>query len=78
MKLGKIIGGTAVGALLLSVIPYQVRKDKETGAVEVRSLLWGIKKTPGGENDRYTFTIPGSGLNEEAEKEAEAPSEECE
>ena len=74
MKLGKIIGVTAVGALLLSFIPYQVRKDGETGAVEMRSLLWGVKKTPGREKDRYTFAIPGAALNEEAE----APAEECE
>lgn len=74
MKLGKIIGVTAAGALLLSFIPYQVRKDGETGAVEVRSLLWGVKKTPGREKDRYTFAIPGAALNEEAE----APAEECE
>ena len=66
MKFGKIIGGGAALALLLSVIPYQVRKDEASGAVEVRSLLWGVRKTPGGETDRYTFAIPGSGLNEEA------------
>ena len=39
MKVGKIIGRVALGALALSAIPYQFKKDEETGAVEVRSLL---------------------------------------
>ena len=38
MKVGKIIGRVALGALALSVVPYQFKKDEETGSIEVRSL----------------------------------------
>ena len=74
MKPGKFIRRAALGALLLSAIPYQLKKDEETGAFEIRSLLWGWKKTPpaeGEEKAHVTFAIPSSGLNEEARKEAE-------
>ena len=66
MKVGKIIGRVALGALALSVVPYQFKKDEETGSIEVRSLLWALKKTPHGEGedkDHYTFAIPPSGIN---------------
>ena len=83
MKVGKIIGRVALGALALSVVPYQVKKDEETGSVVVRSLLWALKKTPHGEGedkDHYTFAIPPSGINctaqEEAEKSVEEPAPE--
>ena len=46
MKHRSFIRGIVLGVLLASVIPYSVKKDKETGTVEVRSLLWGVKKTP--------------------------------
>ena len=65
MKIGKIFGGIAVGALLVSLIPYRVQKDEETGAMEIRSLLWVLKKTPrkeGEEKDHYAFALPPSGL----------------
>ena len=84
MKYGKMIGRVALGALALSVIPYQFKKDEETGAVEIRSLLWGWKKTPPAEGEtkaRITFSIPGNYLNESpaeaapAEEPAEAPAE---
>ena len=39
MKLGKLIGGICVGALVAGLIPYSVKQDKEAGTCEVRSLL---------------------------------------
>lgn len=78
MKVGKIIGRVALGALALSVVPYQVKKDEETGSIVVRSLLWALKKTPHGEGedkDHYTFAIPPSGINYTAPEEAEVSAE---
>ena len=66
MKHRSFIRGIVLGVLLASVIPYSVKKDKETGTVEVRSLLWGVKKTPGEEGedrDTYAIAIPSSGLD---------------
>lgn len=65
MTTGKIIGRIALGALVLSAIPYKFKKDEKTGAAEVRSLLWGWKKTPRGEGEkaRYLFAMPASGLD---------------
>lgn len=83
MKYGKLFGRIALGALALSAIPYKIEKDEETGAFEIRSLLWGWKKTPpaeGEEDANVVFAIPGNGLSEEAAVEeavpAEAPAEE--
>ncbi len=70
MKAGKIICRVALGALVLSAIPYRFTKDEQTGVLEVRSLLWGVRKTPHGEGeekDHYTFAIPPSGLDYEDE-----------
>ena len=64
----KIIAGIAAGFLLVSAIPYSVKKDKDTGVLEIRSLLWAFRKTPakeGEENDRYAFAMPPSGLDSE-------------
>jgi len=66
MKIGKIIGCAALGALALSAIPYQFKNDEETGAVEIRSLLWGWRRTPDADEegkDNITFAIPASGLD---------------
>ena len=66
MKLGKIIGGVILGALAVAAIPYQFKKDEETGALEVRSLLWAWRKTPAGvgeTKDHYAFAIPPAGLD---------------
>ena len=66
MKHRSFIRGIVLGVLLASVIPYSVKKDKETGTVEVRSLLWGVKKTPrkeGEDRDTYAIAIPSSGLD---------------
>ncbi|MBP5295389.1 MAG: hypothetical protein J6Y95_06690 [Lachnospiraceae bacterium] len=70
MKASKVIGNLILAALIVSSIPYQFKKDSETGALEIRSLLWGFRKTPrkGGETkDHYAFAIPPSGLNYEPE-----------
>ena len=66
MKVGKIIGCVALGALVLSAIPYQFKEDEETGAVEIRSLLWGWRRTPdadGDGKDKISFAIPVSALD---------------
>ena len=76
-NLSKIIGRACVGARTASLLPYCVRKDKETGGFEVRSLLWAVKKIPGEERDRYVLDLlPFVGGKEEPAEEAEAPVEE--
>ena len=65
MKTRSLIGAAAVGALLISLIPYKKKKDEETGATEIHSLLWVWKKIPrkeGEEKDHYAFAMPPSGL----------------
>ena len=79
MKLGKLIGGAALGALVLSAIPYKFTKDEETGAREIRSLLWAWRKTPAREGetkDHYAFAIPPSGLDAADVTKTAAPAEE--
>ena len=76
MKPGKIIGFTALGALVLSAIPYQFKKDEQTGAFEIRSLLWGLRKNPGEDHDYFSFAIPASGLDEADLAEGTALAEE--
>ena len=82
MNYGKILGRAALGALALAVIPYQFKKDPETGAFEMRSLLWGWRKTPAAEGetkDHICFAIPASGLDtpdEQIEEAVDAASEE--
>ena len=75
MKIGKFIGGAVLGALIVSAIPYQFSKDEETGTVEIRSLLWGMKKIPKGvadDKEHLFFAIPASGLDQEEEEETVA------
>ena len=79
MNIKKILGRAALGALVLSVIPYQFKRDKETGSFEIRSLLWGVKQDPPAEGEdkaRVSFAIPASGLNEEVSAEDKEPAEE--
>jgi len=79
MKVGKIIGRVALGALILSAVPYQFNKNEDNGTLEVRSLLWGWRKTPPGDGEgsaHYCFAIPASWLDDAAEKEAESLAEE--
>ena len=67
------IGGMAFGAFLVSLIPYSVQTDEETGALELRSLLWAWRRTPpkeGEEKGSYAFAIPPSGLGDEAAKDS--------
>lgn len=78
MKIGKFIGGAVLGALIVSAIPYKFSKDEETGTVEIRSLLWGMKKIPKGvadDKEHLFFAIPASGLEQEEAEEtiAEEP-----
>lgn len=71
-KLGKIVGGVALGALAAGLIPYRFRKDKETGEFELGALLWGLKKTPGEEQDTYTVELlPCIRRREELDEEPE-------
>ena len=56
--------------------PYRVQVDKETGAMEVGSLLWSVKKTPGEERDTYTFELLPLVGSKEAPAENEAPAAE--
>jgi len=68
MKMSKNLRRAALIALVLSAIPYRFRKDEESGAVEIRSLLWGWKKTPRAEGetqDHYCLAIPASGLDQD-------------
>ena len=75
MKIGKFIGGAVLGALIVSAIPYKFSKDEETGTVEIRSLLWGMKKIPKGaadDKEHLFFAIPASGLDQEEAEETVA------
>ncbi len=68
MKTKTIIGCVALGALVLSAVPYKFVKNEEDELLEMRSLLWGWKKVPRGEGetqDHYFFAIPASGLDAE-------------
>lgn len=70
MEFKSFVGGMVVGALLVSLIPYSIEKDEEIGAIEVRSLLLGLKKSPSKDGDGktyYSFAIPSSGLDSEEE-----------
>lgn len=77
-KLSKIIGRICAGAFAASLIPYSVKRDKDTGTCEVRSLLWGLRVTPGEDKNHYTFAIPPSGLNYTPDAEAETAAEAAE
>ena len=79
MKLGKMIGVAALGALVLAAIPYKFKKDEETGVREIRSLLWAWRKTPAREGetkDHYAFAMPPSGLDAADGSSRPAPAEE--
>ena len=84
MKAGKIIGKLCLGALAVSLIPYRFKMDKEARTMELRSLLWGVKKFPGEDKDHYAFAIPPSGLDQDfrtaldAEEDAKAEGEAAE
>ena len=56
-KRDKSIGRIWLGALAVGLIPYRVKQDKETGAFDVVSLIWSVKKTPNEENDAYAFEL---------------------
>ncbi len=79
----KTILGILLATFLVSLIPYRFRRDEETGAVEIRSLLWAWRKTPrreGETKDHYAFAIPPSGLDyidQERTETAEEAAEEA-
>ena len=56
-KRNKIPGWVWLGALAAGLIPYRAKRDKETGAFDLGSLLWSVKKTPGEESDTYAFEL---------------------
>ncbi len=62
-KATKIIIGVCAAAYVAGLIPYHFEKDEETGAREIRSLLWAWRKTPGDGKFRYDFAMPPSGLD---------------
>ena len=43
-------------ALAAGMIPYLV-KTGDDSSLEVRALLWAVKKTPGEERDTYTAEL---------------------
>ena len=67
MKPGKLIGTLCLGALAVSLIPYRFQFDREAHTMEVRSLLWGIRKIPGGDKDHISFAIPASALDQDSQ-----------
>ena len=57
-KRDKIVSRIWLGVLLATgLIPYRAEQDKETGAFDVGSLIWSVKKTPGEEHDTYAFEL---------------------
>ena len=42
-KLWKVLG---IAAAVAALAPYKVEKDDETGATNIRALLWGARYTP--------------------------------
>lgn len=56
-KQEKIIGRVCLGALAAGLIPYRIEQDKETGAFDVGSLIWSVKKTVGEESDTYALEL---------------------
>ena len=67
--LRRFLGRFCLYLLAFSMIPYRFKKDAETDALEVRSLLWGVRKTPVGGKDQWAFAIPPSGLDTVEEDE---------
>ena len=43
-------------ALAVGMIPYLVKMGDDS-SLEVRALLWSVKKTPGEEQDTYTAEL---------------------
>lgn len=68
--LSQTIGRVGLCLMAAGMIPYRFRQDKETGGLEVRSLLWGVRKTPGEGKDNWSFAIPASGLDMDEETES--------
>ena len=73
-KFFKII---AAGVLVAGLTPYRILIDRETGAYELESLLWSMKKSVGKEQNRYVMELlPLIGrFGQPAEESAEASAE---
>ena len=56
-KRDKSISRVWLVALAVGLIPYHVKQDKETGAFDVVSLIWSLKKTPNEKGDAYAFEL---------------------
>lgn len=67
----RLVWGIVNCALVAGLIPYRFRRDKETDDMEIRSLLWGVKKFTVDGKQHFAFAMPSSGLDNE-EKIAEA------
>ena len=65
------VWGIVLCALIAGMIPYRFRRDKETNDMEIRSLLWGMKKFTVDGKQHFAFAMPSSGLDNEG-KIAEA------
>lgn len=61
----KILG---ISALVAGLIPYKVKKDDETGELQIRALLWGVSRGPkdSEEGDELQVSL-GIDLNDEEE-----------
>ena len=69
MKKKNLVGILCLGVLTAGMIPFSVKNDRETGAFEVRSLLWGVRKSYRDGKKYYSFAMPSSGLDEIEEPE---------
>ncbi len=67
----RLVWGIVLCALIAGMIPYWFKRDKETNDMEIRSLLWGMKKFTVDGKQHFAFAMPSSGLDNE-EKIAEA------
>ncbi len=56
-KQDKSIGRVWLGAIAAGLIPYRIKQDKKTGAFEINSLIWSVKKTPSEESNAYAFEL---------------------
>ncbi len=59
----RIVWGVVLCALVAGLIPYRFKRDKETNDMEVRSLLWGMKKFTVDGKQHFAFGMPSSQLD---------------
>ena len=56
----RLVWGIVICALVAGLIPYRFRRDKETDDLEIRSLLWGVKKFTADGKQHLAFAMPSS------------------